>query len=78
MKLQTAIGATVRELRQEQNLTLRQLSTRSFIALGFLSEIETGKKDASTGTLESIARGLDLTTVQLIKEIYDYLEEHNG
>lgn len=76
MKLQYAIGGTVRELRQERNLTLRDLSSKSFIALGHLSEVERGVKNASPEVLESIAFALDLTTTQLVKEIYIYLEQH--
>ena len=78
MELQYAIGGTIRELRQKQALTLRDVSARAFIALGFLSEIETGKKNPSPEVLESIAYALQITTTQLIKEIYEYLEEYNG
>ena len=78
MKLQTAIGGTIRTIRKEQGLTLRQLSTRSIMSLGFLSEVESGHKNPSSDTLEFIAKGLELTTSQLIMEIYKYLEEHNA
>lgn len=78
MKLQHAIGGTVRELRQERQLTLRDVSSRAFIALGFLSEIETGKKNASPDVLEAIAFALEITTTQLMKEIYEYLGEYSG
>lgn len=77
MKLQTAVGGAVKELRLSKNLTLRQLSSSSYISLGFLSEIECGKKNASSEVLESIARGLELTTVELVGEIYEYLRKVN-
>lgn len=77
MNLRTAIGGTVRELRHQRNLTLRQLSNSSHVALGYLSEVERGHKDASSQILESIAKGLSLSTYQLIKEIYEYLGETN-
>jgi transcriptional regulator with XRE-family HTH domain len=78
MKLQTAVGGTLREIRQRKNLTLRQLSDRAYISYNFLSEIETGKKCASNDMLETIAKGLDVTTAQLIKEIYEYLGGKNN
>lgn len=77
MKLQTAVGGTLRELRLSKNLTLRQLSDKAYISYAFLSEIETGKKCASNDILETLAKGLDLTTAQLIKEIYEYLGGSN-
>jgi transcriptional regulator with XRE-family HTH domain len=78
MNLRQAVGHTVRVLRQEQGITLRKMSERQHISLGFLSEIETGKKDPSSHILEAIAQGLSLTTAQLLKEIYEYLEEVNS
>jgi transcriptional regulator with XRE-family HTH domain len=71
-----AVGDTLRKIRLEQGLTLRDVSARSYIALGYLSELERGHKQASYDVLESLASTLHLTTKQLIKEIYDYLEEH--
>ena len=63
----------MRELRLSKNLTLRQVSTKSNVSLGHLCDIERGESNASNEILEAIARGLDVTTVQLIKEIYEYL-----
>ena len=77
MKLQTAIGATVRKIRTEQGLTLREAAGRKYISIGHWSEVETGKKGASSELLECMANALDLTTSELLKEIYNYLEEHN-
>ena len=77
MELRYAIGGALRELRLERNMTLRDVSSKSYIALGHLSEVERGVKNPSTETLEWIAKGLSLTTVQLIGEIYEYLRTHN-
>jgi predicted DNA-binding ribbon-helix-helix protein len=48
------------------------------VSLTFLHEVETGKKNASNDILEAIAKGLDVTTAQLIKEIYEYLGGQNN
>jgi transcriptional regulator with XRE-family HTH domain len=54
------------------------------VSLGHLSDIERGNKQASNQMLEAIAKGLDISTTQLIGEvhdylkIYDYLKENNG
>jgi transcriptional regulator with XRE-family HTH domain len=78
MRLQQAVGLTVRGLRLSRNLTLRRLSSNSHVSLTFLHEVETGKKNASNDILEAIAKGLDVTTAQLIKEIYEYLGGQNN
>jgi transcriptional regulator with XRE-family HTH domain len=77
MKLKTAIGGTLRDIRLRKHLTMRDLSNKSFVSLGHLSEIERGIKSASPEMLESIALGLSMTTAELIGEIYNYLEEMN-
>lgn len=74
MLLKHAIGDTIRIIRTSNSLTLRQLSERSYVSLGYLSEIERGYKEASTTVLEAVAKGLDVSTAQLIKEIYQYLQ----
>jgi transcriptional regulator with XRE-family HTH domain len=78
MKLQQAVGLTVRDLRISRNLTLRRLSSNSHVSMTFLHEIETGKKNASNEILEAIAKGLEVTTVELVGEIYEYLKEVNN
>lgn len=72
------MGLTVRDLRLSKNLTLRKLSDNSHVSLTFLHEIETGKKNASNEILEAIAKGLEVTTVELVGEIYEYLKEVNN
>jgi transcriptional regulator with XRE-family HTH domain len=75
--LTNAVGDTIRRMRQEQGKTLREVAKDSHVSLGHLSEVERGGKQASFEVIESVAHGLNITTSQLIKEIYEYLEEHN-
>lgn len=78
MRLQIAIGDTIRRLRTEQGKTLRQVADNQFMSFNYLSEIERGSKVASPDILEAIARGLKISTATLIGEIYEYLEESNN
>ena len=78
MKLQQAVGLTVGDLRLNRNLALRGLADSSYVSLTFLHEIETGKKNASNEILEAIAKGLQVTTVALVGEIYEYLRKVNN
>lgn len=77
MELRYAIGGALRELRLDRNLTLRDVSAKSYMAISHLSEVERGLSMSSPETLESIAKGLSLTTVQLMGEIYEYLRTHD-
>ena len=78
MKLKHAVGDTIRTLRHDRNMTLRKLSSRSHVAMGHISDVERGNKGASHELLEAIAYGLDISTTELIGEIYEYLKEHNA
>ena len=48
MLFREVLGAQLRVHRAEQGMTLRQLSARSNVALGYLSEIERGRKEPSS------------------------------
>ena len=74
MHLQIAIGGTIRQLRKERNMSLRELTP--YVSIGHLSDIERGNKEASTHILELIAEGLNISTSQLLLEIYNHLEEN--
>lgn len=76
MQLKTAIGDTIRILRNERGLSMRDMTP--YVALGHISEVERGIKSASPEILEEIAKGLHISNTQLIKEIYEYLERANN
>lgn len=66
MKIRYAIGEVLREARTEKFMTLRKLSQKSAVALGYISEVERGQKDPSSEILESLARGLNLDVADII------------
>jgi hypothetical protein len=68
MEFRVALGDVIRELRLERNLTLRTLSKRSNVALGYISEIERGHKDPSSLVMESLAHGLRVPIHQIVIE----------
>jgi transcriptional regulator with XRE-family HTH domain len=71
-----AVGYTLRKIRQEKNLTLRQVSSKSFVALGHLSDIERATKSPSLVVIEQVCiNGLDIQMTELMKEIYKTLKE---
>src|SRR5262249_45355038 len=52
--LKEALGATIRERRKALGLTLSNMSDRTGVSLGYLSQIELGKNSASIETLYRI------------------------
>lgn len=59
-------GQRIRELRQEKNLTLKDLATQAGISIGFLGDIESDRTRPSINTLHSLATVLDVTTDRLL------------
>ena len=74
MLLRNAIGFVLRRLRQEQGKTLRELADEARISLPYLSEIERGRKEASSEILSAICQVLDITERELLLEVADEYE----
>lgn len=68
MNLATAIGDSIRTARMEKSMTLRDLSAKSHISLGYLSEVERGTKEVSSVVLDCVAQGLGLPLYEIIEE----------
>lgn len=58
--LVATVGIQIRALRKQAGLTLDDLSKRSGVSTGLLSQIERGKGNPSFATLVQIAHGLDI------------------
>lgn len=61
-------STTLRRLRLSRNLTLRQVSIKAYVATGFLSDLESGRKNASPTTLAALLQCYGLTTDDWYKE----------
>lgn len=78
MILRVAVGDVVRELRTERGWTLRQLSAKSNVSIGYLSEVERGQKEMSSEVIQSVADGLGVPLAEIVVEAgfrlggYDY------
>lgn len=69
MLLRHAIGHALRRLRLEQGKTLRQLAQASRVSLPYLSEIERGRKEASSEILATVCRVLDISLGDLLTDV---------
>src|SRR5919106_678669 len=72
--LLSAIGETLRTIRTERGLTLRQVSEGAHVSISYLAEIERGEKDPSSRVLESVAGGLEIEVGELLLSIATTLE----
>ncbi len=54
------IGDVLRRARISQGRTLREVSDSARVSLGYLSEVERGRKEASSELLSSICGALDI------------------
>lgn len=74
VSLRWAIGHILRDLRTAEGKTLREVSQKAGVSLGYLSEVERGQKEASSELLSSIAESLGLSTAQMLRKVADYLD----
>lgn len=56
----TGIGARIKDRREQAGLTQAQLAEKSGVTQGHLSQIETGAKVPSLGTLRKLRDALEL------------------
>jgi transcriptional regulator with XRE-family HTH domain len=67
--LREAIGDRLRHARTNQRRTLREVSRAARVSLGYLSEVERGRKEASSELLAAICDALELPLYQLMHHV---------
>lgn len=72
--LRRELGDVLREQRQHQGRTLREVSASASVSLGYLSEVERGEKEASSELLASICRALGLPLSHVLFDLADRVE----
>ena len=72
------IGDVLRDFRLRKGRTLRQVASRASVALGYLSEVERGQKEASSEILASVADALDVPISVIMREVADRLAMSEG
>jgi transcriptional regulator with XRE-family HTH domain len=69
--LREAIGGTIRRARTDRRRTLRDVSKDARVSLGYLSEIERGRKEPSSELLAAICDALALSLPDLLDDVAD-------
>ncbi|WP_280398919.1 helix-turn-helix domain-containing protein [Nocardia carnea] len=67
--LREAIGDSLRRARLAQSRTLREVSTSARVSLGYLSEVERGRKEASSELLAAICDALDVPLARVLWDV---------
>ena len=71
-------GDVLRDFRLQKGRTLRQVASRASVALGYLSEVERGQKEASSEILASVADALETPVSVIMREVGDRLAVLEG
>ena len=72
------LGESLRELRNADQRTLREVSSSARVSLGYLSEIERGQKEASSELLNAICGALDVPLSNVLRTVSDKVDAHSG
>ncbi|SBT51442.1 helix-turn-helix domain-containing protein [Micromonospora auratinigra] len=71
--LRRVIGGVLRRVRLRQGRTLREVALAAGVSLPYLSEVERGRKEASSEVLAAICRALGIHLSDLLEEARDEL-----
>ena len=71
--LREVLGDVLRRARTKQGRTLREVSDAARVSLGYLSEVERGRKEASSELLSAICAALDVPLSELLVEAGEQL-----
>jgi len=66
--LRRLLGAVLRERREAQGRTLRSVAEQARVSVAYLSEIERGRKEASSEVLVAVCGALGMGLVDLLAD----------
>ncbi len=72
------IGDVLRDFRLQKGRTLRQVAGDASVALGYLSEVERGQKEASSEILAAVADALETPLSIIMGEVSERLAVVEG
>ncbi len=76
--LRRELGEVLREYRNRQGRTLREVSSDAAVSLGYLSEVERGQKEASSELLASICQALNVPLSHVLRVVADRMDLAEG
>lgn len=76
--LREVIGDVLRQARTSQGRTLREVSDDARVSLGYLSEVERGRKEASSELLGAICTALDVPLSRVLTDAGQQMERREA
>lgn len=76
--LREVIGDVLRRARTTQGRTLREVSDAAMVSLGYLSEVERGRKEASSELLSAICTALDVPLSWVLTDAGERMARQEG
>src|ERR1700760_1901695 len=73
--LREGIGDVLRRARTEHGGTLREVSDSARVSLGYLSEVERGRKEASSELLSAICGALEVPLSRVLSDAGDEMAQ---
>ncbi len=67
MQTRELLGLKIKELRKQKHLTQEQLAEMVELDIGYISKLEVGRNFPKIGTLEKIAKALDVELALLFQ-----------
>ncbi|WP_239675521.1 helix-turn-helix domain-containing protein [Natronosporangium hydrolyticum] len=67
--LRSVLGWQLRRTRQEQERTLAEVAAAARVSMAYLSEVERGRKEASSEVLAAVCDALDVDLADLLTEV---------
>jgi transcriptional regulator with XRE-family HTH domain len=67
--LRRLVGDALRDYRVGQGRTLRDVAAAARVSVPYLSELERGRKEASSEVLAAVCRGLDVRLSDLLEQV---------
>ncbi len=71
------LGESLRELRNADRRTLREVSSSARVSLGYLSEIERGQKEPSSELLNAICGALGVPLSLVLRRVSDKYDDRD-
>jgi transcriptional regulator with XRE-family HTH domain len=72
------VGGILRRRREEQGRTLRDVAESALVSVAYLSEVERGRKEASSEVLVAVCRALGMRLVDLVGAAHAELAAAEG
>jgi transcriptional regulator with XRE-family HTH domain len=67
--LRTTLGGVLRRIRLQQGRTLAEVARRARVSLPYLSELERGRKEASSEVLAAVCEALQVELPDVLAEV---------